>query len=71
MAKNVITKLTTNGGPCGDGTVVDVQSTGKHETTITCSRCGAARVVKLRLGRVDLPGLARLEDGVRRLHEAN
>jgi hypothetical protein len=71
MKGRAITKLTTSGGPCGDGVEVAVERTGKHETTLTCSRCQAKRVVKIRHGQIDRVGFARLEEGVRRLHEAD
>ena len=67
--RRTITKLVTNGSPCGDGLEVKVESTGRHETTLTCSKCGARRAVKIRHGRIDLVGLAQLEDGVAHLHD--
>lgn len=69
--RQTITRLTTNGGPCGDGVEVAVERTGKHETTLTCSKCGRRRAVKIRHGVIDRAGFARLEDGVGRLHEAD
>jgi hypothetical protein len=69
--KRIITKLVTNGSRCGDGTEVSVESVGKHDTKLTCSRCGATRTVKIRHGKIDRIGLARLEEGVRRLHEGD
>jgi hypothetical protein len=69
--RNVITKLKTDGGPCGDGTEVSVEQVGRHKTLLRCSRCGAERTVKIHDGRIDQLAFARLEEGVRRLHEGN
>ncbi len=66
----VITKLMTSGGPCGDGVEVEVAQTSRNKAMLTCSKCGAETVVALPGGRVDMVGMAALDDGVERLHRA-
>jgi len=67
----VITKMLTNGGPCGDGCEVAVEAVSRHKTKVRCTRCGKERVVKIPHGKIDLVGFAKLENAVLHLHDAD
>lgn len=57
-----ITKLTTNGGPHGEGCEVSMEAIGRHEMRLRCFRCGAERVVRIKFGRLE-HAVAHLHDG--------
>jgi hypothetical protein len=66
----VITKLYTTGSPHGDAEV-DVVQTARNTATLTCLTCQAQTTVALPGGRVDVVGMAALDDGVERLHRGD
>lgn len=63
-----VTDLLTSGGPCGDGVKVSITQVSRNRAQLACSKCGARADVSLPGGRIDLTGLAALDDGVKRLH---
>jgi len=65
-----VTKLTTNGSPHGDGVEVTLEQTSRNKAKLTCS-CGKTVEVALPGGRIDMTGLAALDDGVARLHRGD
>lgn len=65
--KYTVTALLTKGGPC-DGPEVQVTQISRNKAELRCCKCNRTAMVALPGGKIDLTGMAALDDGVARIH---